>query len=59
MLYGRREVLNDLTTVCQELHQQLEKELRKLCTIMQDLRDAEFVGMHQNTDNLLENISVS
>ena len=22
---------------------------------MQDLRDAEFVGMHQNTDNLLEN----
>ena len=42
-----------------ELLQQLVRELKKLCTTMQDLRDAIFVGMQQSTKDPHENINVS
>ena len=48
-----------VTTVCQELHQQLVKKLKKLYTTMHDSRDVTFAGMQQSTKDPHKDINVS
>ena len=59
MLHSKKEVHKRVTTVCQELHQQLVKELKELYTTMHDSRDVTFAGMQQSTKDPHKDINVS